>query len=231
MTLGLLALIGVDVGLSLLLGAGIGILNQLAINVGGLTDAVWTDSVSLNFAFFAVSRLLGLGLIVAFIRKRGISLQRFGFKRFKPLNALGLIFISTVILFIASGLIFYIAQQLAPDVNLNQEQEIIFTQASGNLQIALAFMALVIIAPIVEETIFRGFMLPAFARRFGIVPAAIFTSLLFGAIHWQLNVGIITFIMGLLLSWLYYATRSLWPAIMFHSLKNLLAFVLIFNIP
>lgn len=49
---------------------------------------------------------------------------------------------------------------------------------------ALLFMAMaVLIAPLVEETLFRGYLYPLFARSFGIAPGIIITGVCFGAMH------------------------------------------------
>jgi CAAX protease family protein len=49
---------------------------------------------------------------------------------------------------------------------------------------ALLFMAMaVLIAPLVEETLFRGYLYPLFARSFGVVPGIIITGVCFGAMH------------------------------------------------
>ncbi len=41
----------------------------------------------------------------------------------------------------------------------------------------------ILIAPLVEETIFRGFLYPVAARQFGIAPGIVFTGIIFGAFH------------------------------------------------
>ena len=223
LALGLLAVIGVDVALGLAIGLGLGLLNNES-----LVHAVEHGSVWFNFLFYTAARLLGLGLIIRFVRKRGVSWKNFGFRGFKPSQALGMIIAASLILLITSSLIFYLLGQAAPGLDIEKEQEIVFAGASSIPELVMAFLALVVLAPIVEEVIFRGFMLPAFVRRFGVAWGVLVTSALFGLAHWQLNVGIITFTMGILLAWIYLRTRSLLPAIMFHSLKNLVAFLLIF---
>lgn len=51
-------------------------------------------------------------------------------------------------------------------------------------QTALLFMAMaVLVAPLVEETLFRGYLYPLFARSFGIVPGIVLTGVLFGLMH------------------------------------------------
>lgn len=225
--LGLLALVGADLLIGILAGLAQGILDQ-SVYARWINVILESDSVTANFIYYSAARLAGFALIVTFIRRRKISLRQFGFKKFKPVQAVGLLLVSSAILIVAIVGIYSIVDRLIPGVNLEQSQENVFGSPRGPIEIGLSFLALVVIAPIVEESIFRGLMLPAFARSFGKVAAVFITALLFGAIHWQLNVGIVTFFMGLLMGWMYYKTRSLVPGILFHSLKNLVAFISIF---
>jgi len=51
-------------------------------------------------------------------------------------------------------------------------------------QTALLFLAMaVFVAPLVEETLFRGYLYPLFARSFGVAPGILLTGLLFGLMH------------------------------------------------
>ena len=51
-------------------------------------------------------------------------------------------------------------------------------------QTALLFMAMaVLVAPLVEETLFRGYLYPLFARSFGVAPSIVVTGVLFGLMH------------------------------------------------
>lgn len=220
--MGLLALVGVDVLLGALLGLGMGLFLDNASGLGG-------DSIVFNFGFYAISRLVGMWLILKFAKRKGTTPVALGFRRFHFGRALGGVLAAALLLVVITGVAFTLTEKIAPSLNLDQEQDLIFTAASTPVEIGLAFIALVMIAPVVEEAVFRGLMLPALAKRWGWMLATIITSVLFGAIHGQLNVGIVTFFMGLLLAWLYRRSNSLWPAIMFHSLKNLVAFALIFG--
>lgn len=58
----------------------------------------------------------------------------------------------------------------------------VLTSVSGNL--ALFFIANVLLAPWVEETIYRGFALQALAPRVGTLAAVGISCLAFGALHW-----------------------------------------------
>jgi uncharacterized protein len=51
-------------------------------------------------------------------------------------------------------------------------------------QTAILFVAMaVLVAPLAEETLFRGYLYPLFARWFGIVPSVVITGVLFGLMH------------------------------------------------
>jgi membrane protease YdiL (CAAX protease family) len=114
-------------------------------------------------------------------------------------------------------------------INLQQQQNIGYTNSNG-FELALIFVALVGLAPFVEEVLFRGFLFAAFRRTFGLWLGAIGVSLLFAVAHGQANVGIDVFVLSMFLCYLREKTDSLWPSIAMHALKNLVAFTLLFII-
>jgi membrane protease YdiL (CAAX protease family) len=51
-------------------------------------------------------------------------------------------------------------------------------------QTAILFVAMaVLVAPLAEETLFRGYLYPMFARWFGVIPSIVITGVLFGLMH------------------------------------------------
>lgn len=90
-----------------------------------------------------------------------------------------------------------------------------------------AFMKVVIIAPIVEELIFRGVIMHGLMRNYSRTTAIFFSGLLFALFHlnpWQFPA---TFILGLLLGWLMIRTRNILLAITGHAMNNLLVLLAI----
>ena len=85
---------------------------------------------------------------------------------------------------------------------------------------------IVLWVPFAEELFFRGFLLAALVAPLGPVRAAILSSIIFAFGHLMLGVMVPFFVTGLLLSWLYLRTRSVWPPITAHAAQNLLALVL-----
>lgn len=58
-------------------------------------------------------------------------------------------------------------------------QEILKNRSSAMLLMAMA----VLVAPLVEETVFRGYLYPLFAKSFGVLPGILLTGVLFGLMH------------------------------------------------
>lgn len=88
-------------------------------------------------------------------------------------------------------------------------------------------LALVVVAPLTEELLFRGLILRGFLKRYSVRKAILVSALLFGLIHmnpWQaLGGGII----GVFLGWLYVRTGSLVPCIAAHAVNNAIPVVLV----
>lgn len=101
-------------------------------------------------------------------------------------------------------------------------QESVQLLMTGKDPVILALMAFaaVVVAPLSEEIIFRGYLYPV-AKRFGGVPAAmVFSSLVFAAAHGSAVILLPLFVLALLMCWLYERTGSLWASISVHFLFN-----------
>ncbi|MDC7786451.1 CPBP family intramembrane metalloprotease [Rhodoplanes sp. TEM] len=88
----------------------------------------------------------------------------------------------------------------------------------------LLWFALVIVAPIGEELLFRGFVFRGCARSdTGAMPTIVLTAFVFALLHVQYDwVGILLiFAVGLLLGWLRWRTGSTTLVILLHVLLNL----------
>jgi uncharacterized protein len=97
-----------------------------------------------------------------------------------------------------------------------------------------SMLALVVVAPVTEEVLFRGLILRGFLQRYSARKSIWLSALFFGALHlnpWQL---FYTTLLGVILGWLYLHTRSLGLCILVHALNNSAVFIaagLDLNIP
>ena len=88
---------------------------------------------------------------------------------------------------------------------------------SGGL---VSFVTLCLIAPFIEEMLFRGVFLRGFLNNYSPLLAIALSSVVFGLAHYYLNHIIVATAIGFVLGWLYYTTRSLWPSIIAHAIQN-----------
>jgi membrane protease YdiL (CAAX protease family) len=101
------------------------------------------------------------------------------------------------------------------------------TPAITSIAVGLAILSLVIIAPIVEEIVFRGLLFGALAKHLGILASAIVTAILFGAIHGDLILFPTLVAIGFVGAIAYAATGNLWVAVILHAVNNALGAIFI----
>lgn len=78
-----------------------------------------------------------------------------------------------------------------------------------------------ILAPFLEEMLFRGIILRSFIKQYSTRNAILLSSLLFGAAHLNLYQFVGATCMGLVLGWIYVRTHSIWPCIILHAFYNI----------
>lgn len=195
------------------------------------------NAVTAQFWYVLFAEALTFGAIWWFVRRRKSSLRAIGWRRLRlgdPLSALA----GFAAYFLAYAVLLTIATHLFPSLNVNQKQDLGFSSASGDGSLALTFLSLVVLPPLVEETVFRGFVFTGLRNKLRPVWAALFTSVLFASAHLEFGSGkpllwvaaIDTFTLSLVLCYLRQKTDSLWPGIFLHALKNGVAFVTLFVI-
>jgi len=84
-------------------------------------------------------------------------------------------------------------------------------------------VVLVLWGPFSEEVLFRGFVFAGLAGPIGTLGAALASAVLFALAHGDVSIMIPAFFTGVLLAWLYWRTRSLWPCLLAHAAQNALA--------
>lgn len=118
-----------------------------------------------------------------------------------------------------------IALLLVGNDTMNQYQNVGYSDGvSGFMSLCFIFIALVIIAPLFEEVIMRGFL---YGKLRGLMPkwlAAVATSALFALAHGQINVGIMTFVLSMFLCTMREKTGAIWAGLLLHMTVNLIAY-------
>jgi membrane protease YdiL (CAAX protease family) len=194
-----------------------------------VTARAWLQSfangdITAYFIFSLLTGLLGLTVVYYYVRKYRVGPASLGLRPYSPAKAATYLVVAIAFLLVSIPVLFTILKLLVPTFNVDQAQVNEFTSPQSAAGLQLSFLALVIVPPITEELIFRGFIFPAIAKRWGLVIGAILTSLLFGFAHLQANVGVFTIVLSLILCLMYVRLGSIIPGIALHMLNNYLAF-------
>ena len=113
---------------------------------------------------------------------------------------------------------YWTTEQIAP-VNQNTLQDML-----------LGIFVTVILAPLTEDTIFRGYVYQAFAQRMHKWAAIAGSSLIFALLHIQFfgpGMAIWILFFGTASAWLYSRFDNIYPSLLFHALNNLWAYIIL----
>jgi hypothetical protein len=82
------------------------------------------------------------------------------------------------------------------------------------------FIVGALLAPLIEEIFFRGFLFQGFRARYGWVSGMLLSSGIFAVAHLDPVSLIPTFILGCVLAYLYHRSNSVWPGVILHVMVN-----------
>lgn len=188
---------------------------------------------TLLFGFMALFVLLPLRWFTSLYKS---NFGEIGLGRKPKISDLGWSLIAFPIYYLILVVSLVVTKAFVPGLDLEQKQDLGFNASYQGWQLVGIFFALVVVPPITEEIVFRGFVFGSLKKTMPVIVAAILTSLLFGAGHLMEGsggqplyiAGIDTFVLSMILIWLRQKTGSLWSSIFLHALKNGTAFVTLF---
>jgi membrane protease YdiL (CAAX protease family) len=210
------------------------ILSSFGWNQARIED--WTSNNAIGqFLIILCVEAISIGVLIKFLGLRGANLKTIGLKGRPKIRQIGMVIATYGLYFLSYILLLNLSKALVPGLNLEQEQDIGFKSVT-NWQLPFVFISLVILPPLVEEILMRGFLYSGLKTKLPKVAAVIITSLLFASAHLQFGssapllwvAAIDTFTLSLFLIYLREKTDSLWSPIMLHGLKNLIAFLALF---
>lgn len=111
-------------------------------------------------------------------------------------------------------------------------QDIVVMFRDGNTELRLVIAAAaVIVAPVCEEIVYRGFVYNILKRYSSRVVSIFLSALLFSVIHGSLAQALPLLVFGAVQCILYDKARSLWLPMAFHAVYNALMLILILILP
>jgi len=194
----------------------VGIFLLVLVIAGMFAAAVmgWGERVAQNASLILVQLIYLIPVIVVFAYRR-VPVRALGFGKFDWATmglGCGLLIVSYMLILVHNLALTF----LGIDTQGEQILEIF-----ANLDSPIWFMLVgVVFAPIIEEIFFRGFLFQGFRQQYGWIRAGLLSSAIFAIGHLDPVALIPTFILGLLLSYMYHRSNSVWPGIILHFLVN-----------
>lgn len=196
---------------------------------GGLPPAARTavESFAAQAAFYAAALL---ALAVLLLMRRGLRVSDLGWRLPRPLGRagwlpwLGIGIIAAVVALYVSQELGSLAQQLLPN-SPNTQCTSVRDEYGGYVAVAIPLVCL--IAPLAEETIFRGFFYGWLRRHLPVLPAVVICAAVFALSHAVVVLALPLFAVGVVLALLYEYSGSLIPGAIAHGLFNLAGIIAI----
>ncbi|MGM0369844.1 MAG: CPBP family intramembrane glutamic endopeptidase [Bacillota bacterium] len=205
-------------------GAIFGFVAGIKLSMSGMAageiQSTVQELIQNNLQYFTILAVITAGLVMIFmgLKRRKEDLKELIVKNKEKINLklLAILSLTVVSLSLFSGQLMNLVMSLleistAKFANLTRMMQ-------GGLGV---FMGLVL-APIIEEIVFRGLILAGLADSYSRKKAIVVSAILFAVYHFNLFQLVPTFLVGLLLGYIYLKTRSVLICIFTHLIYNLI---------
>jgi membrane protease YdiL (CAAX protease family) len=204
------------------------VLTTFGVSLAHVNESIL--NATLSACVYLLSLLVVLGVPWLWKRRR-ISKKDLGLQRLPSWLDIGLAPAGFVVYLVGSVVLLAVASTLVPGLDVDQIQQNGFENIGQRYEYIIAFVTLVVVAPLAEEVLFRGYLYGKLRSKVPVWAAVLLVSILFAAIHGQWNVGLDVFALSVVLCTLREITGSIWSGVLLHTLKNGVAFYFLFINP
>ena len=189
------------------------------------------NSAAAQFFFILAAEISAALMAIRVVKNRGLGLAAIGLGRWPGRRDLGQAALGFLAVYGLLIIVSVIIGIFAPDIN-NEQQNIGFNHINTHSDNVFAFLALVILPPLGEEILVRGYLFSGLRMAWRFWPAAAVTSLFFGVAHLEFGSGgplvwaaaIDTCLLSVILCFLRERTGALYAGMLVHMVNNLIAF-------
>jgi len=168
-------------------------------------------------------------LVILLILNKKYSFKSFsliGFKSFSFFKAIKLsIFAYITYLTVMSLLLYSTVKYNYHLPGIGEQEEHISLFGDNAIGIILLGITAIIIAPLMEEILFRGYILTTINKYYSTFVSILISSILFATVHLEFQVFIPLLILGIILGYLRTSNNNIYYSIIFHVLNNSIAFI------
>lgn len=204
------------------------LLQQAGVSFNSFNEIIFNSVAGATIYALAILIVLGVPWL---IKKRRTTKEDLGIHRMPSWMDIVWTPPGFVVYLILTSLVTVFALYFLPFIDPAEAQDTGYATIATQFEYVLAFLSLVIVAPIAEEVLFRGYLFGKLRKHAPLWIAIGITSVLFALVHFQANVGLDVFALSIVLCLLRVVSGSLWPSILLHMVKNGIAFYFLFINP
>lgn len=171
-------------------------------------------------------QLVFVFIVLALLMFRNAKLaEMFGLKWKKVWLAIPIAIVTVAVFYvivIAAHMMGYdtwMKETFGDDAKLQETIRVYKETDAATIRMMMAF-AVIVLAPVCEEILFRGYIYGATKRFSDRFFACLFSSLMFAVVHYNINALLPLFVLAILLTIAYELTGSIWAPISIHALFN-----------
>lgn len=206
--------------IAIVIFAVVSLVSDPTLSILQLAQNISNNGLAIAISIYP-STIVGVGLIFVFIRARtGVNIREYlGIKSITKKTTLVLLSIPPLLI---------VLLELVSALFKSSSSQFMIDIYRTSIWPVFLWLAVVIFAPIFEETFFRGFLFVGLKQsRIGSVGTIALTTLLWALLHVQYDVYTMSTIvvLGVILGIVRLKSDSLWSPLLIHSFWNLLAMV------
>ncbi|MFN8381110.1 MAG: type II CAAX endopeptidase family protein [Anaerolineales bacterium] len=177
--------------------------------------AAFSPSITDTPLFMIGFELLLLAPIAIIFVWRKVSWRELGFRKF-DWSVIGLGCGALIFAYI----LIFVHNLIMTALGIITQGDVIFDVFDNLDSPILFFFVGMVMAPLMEETFYRGFLFKGFRQKYGWKAALILSAFIFSLSHLQLAALFPTFLLGCILAYMYHRTNSLFPGMILHFMIN-----------
>lgn len=175
--------------------------------------------------FYAIQTLVFMiPLAALIILKKNVDWEDFGFVKISIKSILKYAALGYVIYFAVMLTVMTISMRFNVELPGFAQQESHIPLLGGEALVAgVTVLIMVLVAPLIEEILFRGFVFKTMSERWPAWIAFVVSATIFAGLHFEFASFMPLFILGMVMNWMFYKTKSIYPGLVFHIINNVLA--------
>lgn len=173
-----------------------------------------------------ITEIFLLGLLWLYLRK-GDRMAAVHLDQWSKMPLVSTVGIAAILIGAGLGFNWAYGEYVVPDVEVQAELRRLFAAIPDTVPNSiLLFVTIAVVAPLLEEILFRGLLQNALSKRLPVWAAIALSALIFGAMHMDLYAMPPLVLMGAIFGVIYHLTGSLRITIVLHMINNAAALAL-----